>query len=312
MDKTSYELKGNVVTLFMHFRKPTTSRKADIEEGNFEDVDISMLRLSKEIIDSPELKKIESYDSQTYTYVKRVSMPFLEGMRGFYTLYPSQVEKIHDYLTERSEGRKVLINAFIEEYPRLVLEAKKRLGKMFEPADYPAPEALPDSFGAKWRFVSIDVCPELKDIDEKIWREQSIAMKKDWEDLWFTLRETLRISLKKMLDHFSETLRGEKDGVPKRFKTTTIEKIQEFLSTFATRDITNDADLESVVEATKALLGSFDPEDIRYSSKDSDDVKQTVVDVRQAVASGFEEISSVLDSLLKEKEIRKFKKQRAA
>ena len=85
---------------------------------------------------------------------------------------------------------------------------------------------------------------------------------------------------------------GEK---PKVFRDSLIGNIQDFIGTFNSRNLMNDAELAALVEKAKGVLVGAEPEKLRKNQ-----------DTRAAIAAKFAEIKANLDGMITTRKGRNF------
>lgn len=135
------------------------------------------------------------------------------------------------------------IDKFVAEYPTYVQNARKRLGTMYNPKDYPDPDRVGQKFGAKPNFTPV---PEAKDFRVDLGTEEVAAIKKDIEndmnsllnqaanDLWIRLRDCVQ----KIYDRLSDP-----EAV---FRDSLIENAQFACSVAVKLNINDDKELEDI------------------------------------------------------------------
>src|SRR5262245_22751897 len=153
-DRTrSFMERSILVTL--RVTRVTTTRAASKDHVET-DVDKTMLHLAKSILDSAELRELKAYDHETAGWfrARATDHPMLAG--GWYLLSTDFIEDAEAYLDARLAGRQAKIDAFIAVYPAKVEDARKRLGPMFDPSEYPAKSELRAAFTMEWSWMQIE------------------------------------------------------------------------------------------------------------------------------------------------------------
>jgi len=296
--------KGTMI-LHLSFSKPGIERKIDSADVELE-ADNSMFHVTKDIMDSKELKAVQSFDNQTTNLIRKrpTTFPFFRGMHGFYTILITDLASVNALLRDREAIRSGLIEKFIKAIPRLKEEAKRRLGKHYDESDYYTEEQYRELFRMRWTPVELDVPARLEDIDPEEYKAKSAEMNEQYNLLWDDIRLLMRVGLQGMLDKFSGILKGEKDGKPLTFKNVTFDRIIEFVDNFGSRNITSDKDLAAIVGEVKELLEQFEPDELRYYSTDNDEARGAVRELRKAVAEGLDEITETLSGMVGPKPVR--------
>src|SRR5260370_8704998 len=88
------------------------------------DTDKSLIRVSKHLIDSKELRTIANFDGEIRRYLYDTCLPFEAGIH----LCPlALLEQMEGTLREFATGRRDLIEAFLPAYPLLSQDAPQPL-----------------------------------------------------------------------------------------------------------------------------------------------------------------------------------------
>lgn len=135
------------------------------------------------------------------------------------------------------------VRKFVDEYPTYVQNARKRLGTMYNPRDYPDADRVAHKFGAKPHFTAV---PEAKDFRVDLGEEEVAEIKKDIEanvrtllgdaerDLWVRIRDCVQ----RIHDRLSDP-----EAV---FRDSLIENAQFVCSVATKLNIHDDAKMEEI------------------------------------------------------------------
>jgi len=281
----------NAVGFTCTFRKWGASRKADISQVET-DADKRRLSLSKKLIQSDEYDTITTLfgELQQWVYSRTVPSFF---KKGFQLASLAAVEEIEARMRKAAtEELPPLVAALQLAYPAKIEDARVALGGQFRATDYPTEDQLARAFSIQWNWIAFttpDALPaELRQAEEE-------KLKQQFADASEQILDALRISFQELLAHAVERLTPSEDGKQKIFRDSLIGNIQEFLDTFNSRNIMQDADLAALVEKAKVVMTGADPDKIRkYSS------------VRDAAKAKFEEIKTTLDGMIETRKGRAF------
>ena len=130
------------------------------------DTDKALIRVSKHLIDSAELRQITNFDAEVRRYLCNTCLPFDVGIH----LCPfALLEQVEGRLRKFAEDRQSLVAAFLTAYPALCHEAATRLRTLYNPQDYPPIEYVRGQFGFTWQYMSFGVPEQLREISTRIW-----------------------------------------------------------------------------------------------------------------------------------------------
>ena len=90
-----------------------------------------------------------------------------------------------------------------------------------------------------------------------------------------------------LVKHMRDRLKDGPDGKPLRFKETTVSNLVDFLGTFDFRNVTDDAELKSLVDRARTMLSGV-----------SADALRTTGDLRAKVQQGMADLAAELDTMV--------------
>ncbi len=118
------------------------------------DTDKSLIRVSKHLLDSQELREVANFDGEIRRYLYDTCLPFEAGIH----LCPLPLlEQMEAKLREFAARRHKLVAGFLEAYPRLCQDAAKRLRSLYNPGDYPPVEHVQQQFTFLWQYISFGI-----------------------------------------------------------------------------------------------------------------------------------------------------------
>ncbi len=257
------------------------------------DADKDLLRVSKQLMDSEELKAISRFDGETRRYLYNICLPFDIGI---HLLPIAALQTVEQRLRDFAEDRRQLVDAFLAAHPSLCQEAAKRLRGLYNPADYPSAEDVAREFGFSWQYVSFGVPDQLKAISQDVWEQEREKAAQRMAEASSEIQTVLRESMAKLVQHMADRLKEGPDGKPLRFKETTVSNLIEYLANFEFRNVTDDGELQALVAQACELLNGVDADDLR-----------TTGDLRTRVQQGMADIAAQLDTMLTRTGGRKFR-----
>ena len=281
-------------TVCIKVRVSTMGNTRKVSSSQIEaDADKDLLRVSKQLVDSAELKAIARFDGEMRRFLYNICLPFEIGI---HLLPIAALETVEYRLRQFAEDRRQLVNAFLSAYPSLCQDAAKRLRGLYNPADYPPVEDVAREFGLSWQYVSFGVPDQLKAISREVWQQEREKASQRMAEASAEIQIVLRESMAKLVQHIADRLKEGPDGKPLRFKETTVSNLVEFLTNFEFRNVTDDSELQALVAQVRELLQGVNTDDLR-----------TTGDLRTKVQQGIAEIAAQLDTMLMRTGGRKFR-----
>ena len=257
------------------------------------DTDKSQIRVSKHLLDSRELRAIANFDGEVRRYLYDTCLPFEAGIH----LCPlALLEELEGRLRQLGARRKGLIEEFLAVYPLLCQEAGKRLRSLYDPTDYPPVEYVEQQFTFIWQYISFGVPDQLREISTRIWQDEREKAAQVMAEAGQEIQQVLRSAMAELVKHMRDRLKDGPDGKPLKFKESTVSNLADFLGTFNFRNVTDDAELRSLVDKTRGLLLGVSADDLR-----------TTAGVRAKVQQGMADLAAELDTLIVKRPGRKFR-----
>ena len=257
------------------------------------DADKDLLRVSKHLVDSAELKAIGRFDGEIRRYLYNICLPFEIGI---HLLPIAALEQVEQRLRQFAVDRTELVKAFLAAYPSLCVDAAKRLRGLYNPTDYPSGEDVAREFGFSWQYVSFGVPDQLKGISQEVWEQEREKAAQRMAEASSEIQQVLRETMAKLIQHMADRLKTGGDDKPLRFKESTVSNLVEFLANFEFRNVTDDTELQRLVTEARGLLQGINADDLR-----------TTGELRTKVQQGMTGIAAQLDTMLMRAGGRKFR-----
>ncbi|MBX9601340.1 MAG: DUF3150 domain-containing protein [Bryobacteraceae bacterium] len=281
-------------TVCIKVRLSTMGNTRKVSTSQIEaDADKDLLRVSKHLLDSPELKAIGRFDGEIRRFLYNICLPFEIGI---HLLPIPALEMVEQRLRGFRSDREALVQIFLAAYPGLCQDAARRLRGLYNPADYPPIEDVAREFGFSWQYVSFGVPDQLKGISREVFEQEREKAARRMAEASSEIQQVLRETMARLVQHMAERLKDGTDGKPLRFKESTVSNLVEFLANFQFRNVTDDADLQRLVGQARGLLQGINADDLRSTST-----------LRARVQQGMAEIAGHLDTMLVKAGGRKFR-----
>jgi hypothetical protein len=258
--------------------KKVSSSQVDV------DTDKSMLRISKRLFDCREFKAIANFDSEVSRYLESVCLPF---ERSVHICPLAMLITVDNRLKQFAEERPRLVEAFVEVYPALCDQAPERFRVLHNPLDFLPLDQVRAAFSFSWRYISFGVPDKLREISPSLWEEERDKVARLMTEAAAEAQQLMRAVMAELVQHLADRLQDGPDGNPTRFHKTTVSKLLEFLDTFDLRNVTDDAELKSMVEQARALMQGVTVKDLK-----------TTAQLRDHVRAGMSDIAAKLDTMV--------------
>lgn len=269
--------KAMIVRLFIAF---WTARKYDkkvseqaAKDFNAEENGASG-RYNKILIAKQEIDKLVRVVSDARNWNYNNTLPWEnDGQRVLLAAnYMEHAKKMREFKQQFEEA----VKNFTDNYPALVEDAKKRLGNMYNEADYPSVDVIASKFvwSIKYRGIenAADFRCEVSEADAKRIRteiEQDVkgAVADAMKDLW----ERMQVLVNRMVERLSN-----KDAI---FRDSLVENLVEMVEVLPKLNLTDDPRLEKIRKEIEQKLCSASAEELRKS----DTVREKVADSAKSI-----------------------------
>jgi hypothetical protein len=292
LEKSGEDLARKTVFIKLHLGLLGNSRKVSSSQVEV-DADKALIRVSKTLLDSPELQAIRTLDGDIRRYLYDTCLPFDVGI---HLLPLALLETVDKRLGEFKEKRDELVEVFLAAYPRLCQEAAARLRTLYNPADYPPVWEVRSHFTLSWQYVSYGVPEQLGEISGRIFETEREKAAQAMSEACDEIQQVMRASLLELVSHLRDRLTDQPDGKPQRLRESTLQKLRGFLSTFDLRNVVDDQELKEQVDKARALLEGV-----------STDALRNMPLIRAQVREGMADLAAQMDVLAGDRVSRKFR-----
>lgn len=285
-----HEVLKQALCLMVTLKLPGMKRKVSVEQVEAQ-TDKKLLHVSKTILDSPELKAIESFDGETRAHLDVRKLPCSVIKGGMYLIPVRSFEQVYLWLERRAELREALVEEFLARYPERVEETKLRLDTLAEDTNYPAPNVIRKCFEMNFRAITFDTPTKLKEISMEIVRKEEEKAREQARAVVEEMRDGARELMHGLVGHLVVCLEPDVDGKVKRFHKTTVQKLQEALTLFNDKNIVGDTDLAELVQQAHDLVGGVTTETLKKDGELRISVREGLSMVQGQLASLVEKTS---------------------
>ena len=251
-------------------------------------VDARLLRASKQIIDRahPTMRLLAQVRTRITSTWRRLGLPFVEpGVRLVpRELVPEFEQAMELYRQELRAGVEELAEAF----PGLLEAASQRLGRFFNPGDYP--DDVRELFTVAWDYPSIEPPSYLLSLDPALYRREMRRASERLDQAVELAQSALTEEFGRLVSHLAERLTDDAGGRPKTFRDSSLENLLEFFGRFRQLAVHNGDDLERLVEQARDLVRGIRPQDLRQPGQ-----------LRERIASDLVRVGQDLESMLVER-----------
>jgi hypothetical protein len=243
------------------------------------------LSAGKKLLDTrhEKFKAVTAIRNRAVQAWKGISLSYPEA--GIRLIRQSDLEGIDSQMSEFKDELSEAVADLDDHYADLKSAACRRLGELYNPADYPP--SLFGLFDMAWDFPSVEPPPYLQQLAPELYAQECERVRARFEEAVQLAEQAFLEELSRLVEHLNERLSGESDGKPKVFRDTAITNLEEFFQRFRLLNVRSNAQLDELVGRAQAVVRGVRPQQLRDDQS-----------LRQEVASQLSTVQSALDGLL--------------
>jgi hypothetical protein len=240
-------------------RKLSSEQKEEVSAGYA--ADARFLTAGKKIIDTRHeaVRKLSSIKTRLGNYWRGLTLPFTEP--GIRLIRQSEIEAF----VHTMEGfRDELTNAEAElnaVYHEIKLDAQQRLGRLYNPADYP-PE-IRQMFTMEWDFPSVEPPSYLMRIAPEVYEQERARVTARFDEAVRLAEQAFAADFAKLLSHLTERLSEGENGERRVFRDSAVTNLSDFFERFRRLNVRSNPELDALVEQAQQLVQGVGPQDLR-------------------------------------------------
>jgi hypothetical protein len=246
--------------------------------------DARLMSAGKKIIDvrHEAFRKLTSVRTRTVSYWRGLTLPYVEP--GVRLLKQSDIESFAATMEGFRDTLSEAESELNEAYDAMKADARRRLGKLFNPADYP-PE-IRGLFAVEWDFPSVEPPSYLMRLSPEVYQQEQQRVTQRFEEAVRLAEQAFLAEFAKMVSHLTERLGNEAAGERRIFRDTAVSNLTEFFARFRHLNVRSNQDLDDLVNHVQQLVRGVTPQELR----DNDQLRKHVATEMAVVQSELDEM----------------------
>jgi hypothetical protein len=243
------------------------------------------LSAGKKLLDTrhPAFKAVTAVRGRILSVWKGMSLPYPEP--GIRLIRQDDIGTFDVQMTTLKADLDEAVEKLDEHYGELRSAARQRLGRLFNPADYPV--SLRGLFAASWDFPSIEPPSYLQQLSPQLYEQECQRVQARFDEAVHLAEQAFTDELAKLVSHLTERLSGQEDGKPKVFRDSAVENLAEFFERFQHLNVRSNEQLDGLVAQAQRTIRGVEPQELRNSAN-----------LRQHVATQLAGVQATLDGML--------------
>jgi len=217
------------------------------------------------------------------SFWKGITLPYPEP--GIRLIRQEDIGSFDVQMTTLKAELDEAVERLDQHYGELRSTARDRLGRLFNPTDYP--QSLRGLFAASWDFPSIEPPPYLRQLSPQLYEQECQRVQARFDEAVQLAEQAFTDELAKLVSHLTERLSGQEDGKPKVFRDSAIENLTEFFERFRHLNVRSNEQLDGLVAQAQRTVRGVEPQQLRDNTG-----------LRQQVATQLAGVQATLDGML--------------
>lgn len=264
----------------------TTQQKEEV--GAAYAADARFLTAGKKLVDTRHeaFRKLTALRTRISKYWRDLTLPYTEpGVRlirqSDLESFVHCLEGFREELTE-AEGN---LNAV---YEQIRADARERLGRLYNPSDYPA--EVKGLFTVDWDFPGVEPPSYLLRIAPELYQQEQERVAHRFEEAVQLAEQAFLVEFAQLVSHLTERLGNDSDGQRRIFRDSTVTNLLAFFDRFRRLNVRSNEELDQLVEQAQQLVQGITPQDLRDNNQ-----------LRQQIAADMAQVQTSLDGLIVER-----------
>ncbi len=228
--------------------------------------------------------------SRAISYWRGVTLPYPEP--GVRLTRQDRVESFDRYMRELKAELHEAVGDLDRSYEELKSRARERLGRLYDPRDYP--DSLQGLFDLEWDFPSLSPPQYLLELKPELYEQEVGRIAARFDEAVTLAEEAFGAEFSNLIAHLAERLAGTEDGKPKVFRDSAVDNVRAFFERFRELNIRSNEQLDELVEQGQRILQGVDAQALREREP-----------LRQRISAELARVQASLDQVLVERPRRK-------
>ena len=249
-------LRADAAAVRLHVSWPGLRRTLSAEQKEDAaspfDAESGSLSASKKLLDTkhPALRAASKIRHAAVSHWKNASLPYPES--GVRLLPRADLPSFEVRMTTlRSELAEAA--ADVDRHrDELVNRARRRLGDLFDPADYPP--SLSPLFGLSWDLPAVEPPDYLRRLSPRLYERECGRVRQRFERAVELAEQAFAQELAQLVEHLRERLTGGEGGGPRVFRDSAVENLADFFERFRRLSVGGNEELDAVVAEAEGLM----------------------------------------------------------
>jgi hypothetical protein len=257
------------------------------------------LSAGKKLLDTKHAayKEVTAVRGRVVSYWKSLTLPYPEP--GVRLIRQEQIDTFNEQMTSfRAELMEGVVR-LDDHYDELKSAARRRLGNLFNPLDYPP--SLRGLFDLAWEFPNVQPPDYLLQLNPVIYEQERSRIAARFEEAVRLAEQAFISEFAGLVSHLCERLSTDAGGERKVFRDTAVTNLVDFFDRFRQLNVHSNDQLDRLVSEAQNFVRGVEPQVLRANET-----------LRQHVATQLSSVQAALDGMLVDRPRRNLIRNRPA
>jgi hypothetical protein len=282
-------LRRRAAAVRIHFtwwgvhRTLTAQQKEEV--GDTCGADARFLTAGKKIIDvrHASFRRLTAIRTRIVGFWRGLTLPFVEP--GIRLIRQSDIAAFVETMDRLRAGLAEAETELNAAYHTMKSDARDRLGKLYDPADYPP--LIRGLFRVEWDFPSVEPPSYLMRLNPDVYRQEQQRVAERFQEAVQLAEQAFATEFARLLSHLSERLSNDATGERRVFRDSVVANLTEFFERFRKLNISSSPDLDRLVDDAQQMVKGVTPQQLRNNDA-----------LRQQIATQISRVESQLAPLI--------------
>jgi hypothetical protein len=246
------------------------------------------LSARKKLLDTKHsaYKDVTAVRGRVLAYWKGTTLPYPEP--GIRLIKQNQLESFNQQLLDFRADLQGAVERLDEHYAELKAAARRRLGRLYNPDDYPL--SLEGLFKIDWDFPSVEPPDYLLQLSPALYEQERSRVASRFEEAVQLAEQTFLSEFGNLIAHLTERIGNGAGGEKKVFRDSAITNLVDFFDRFRQLNVRSNAQLDALVDQVQQVVKGVQPQELRDNGG-----------LRQHVAEQLTRVGATLEGMLVDK-----------
>ena len=258
------------------------------------------LSAGKKLLDTKHtaFRAVTAIRTRITEHWRGLTLPFPEP--GVRLIRHGDVEAFDQQMADFKDELDDAVRTLDRHFDELKQAAARRLGSLYNPADYPA--TLVGLFSVSWDYPNIEPPDYLVGLAPELYRQEQERVKARFEEAVQLTEQAFFDAFAKLVNHLTERITGtNEDGTPKVFRDSAVDNLCAFFERFRSLNVRSNEQLDDLVAQAQRAVQGVAAQDLRDSQS-----------LRQEVTTQLARVQTSLDAMLIDRPRRRILRNRSA